>query len=82
MVLQDAFAAAQQFLDEAIRAENEAEIVISRCEELDEAWSFAYDSRAFIEFGDISSALAGNGPVIVPKWGAKPYLDPVFGSHH
>lgn len=79
MVLQDAFEAAQRFLDEVIRIENEPEIVISRCEELDDAWSFGYNSRAFLEAGDISSALAGNGPVVVPKSGADPYIGSVFG---
>lgn len=70
MVLQDAFAEAQRFLDEVIRPEHQFELVISHCLEIEEGWSFAYDSRAFIEDGDILSALAGNGPVIVPRSGA------------
>jgi Immunity protein 35 len=79
VVLQDAFEAAQRFLDEVIRPENEVEIVINKCEEIDEGWAFGYNSRAFLERGDISSALAGNGPVIVPKSGAAPYIGSVFG---
>lgn len=78
MVLQDAFDAAQRFLDEMIRPANKAEIVISKCDELDDAWSFGYNSRAFLEAGDISSALAGNGPVIVPKSGADPFIGSVW----
>jgi hypothetical protein len=79
VVLQDAFEAAQRFLDEEIRAELDVEIVISRCDELEDAWSFGYNSRAFLEAGNISFALAGNGPVIVPKSGADPYIGSVFG---
>jgi len=80
VVLQDAFAAAQRFLDEVIRPENEAEIVIGKCDETDEVWAFGYNSRAFLERGDISSSLVGNGPVIVPKSGAAPYIGSVFGA--
>lgn len=80
MILQDAFEAAQRFLDAGIRAENNAEIVISKCEELGDAWSFGYNSRAFLEASDISSALADNGPVIVPKSGADPYVGSAFVS--
>ncbi|MFF4875283.1 YrhB domain-containing protein [Micromonospora sp. NPDC000668] len=38
------------------------------------AWSVSYQSRAFIESGRVSDALAGNGPVVVPKSGADPWL--------
>ncbi|MEV6904597.1 YrhB domain-containing protein [Amycolatopsis sp. NPDC051372] len=79
MVLQDAFEAAQRFLDAGIRAQNDAEIVISECKELADAWYFDYNSRAFLEQDDISSALVGNGPVVVPKSGAEPYIGSVFG---
>ena len=78
MVLQDAFKVAQRFLDEVIRPEHESEIVIGKCEETAEGWVFGYNSRAFLERGDISSVLAGNGPVVVPKSGAAPYIGSVF----
>lgn len=78
MVLQDAFEAAQQFLDRGIRAKRDVEIVINKCEEMSDGWAFYYDSRAFLEEGDILSALAGNGPVIVPKSGLNPYIGPIF----
>ena len=76
MVLQDAFEKAQRFLDEVIRPEHRTEIVISKCQEIEEGWSFGYNTRAFVEDGDIMSALAGNGPVIVPRSGAAPYIAP------
>ncbi|WP_328321896.1 YrhB family protein [Kribbella sp. NBC_00382] len=50
------------------------EWVIVGAEEHEIAWSVSYQSRAFIESGDISRALAGNGPVVVPKSGADPWL--------
>lgn len=78
MVMQDAYEAAQAFLDRVVRPENDAEIVISTCEEAPDEWRFGYDSRRFLELGDISFGLAGNGPVIVPKSGAGPYIGPIF----
>lgn len=78
MVLQDAFAIAQQFLDEVIRPEHSVEIVIARCAETEEGWTFSYNSRAFVEDGDIASSLVGNGPVVVPRSGEPPYVGPLF----
>ena len=80
MVFQDAFEAAQRFLDNSIRVKHDVEIVINGCEETLEGWAFYYDSRAFIEEGNILFALAGNGPVIVPRSGAEPYIGPIFKS--
>ncbi|MFI5587905.1 YrhB domain-containing protein [Amycolatopsis sp. NPDC051758] len=77
MVLQDAFDAAQRFLDGGIRVRHAVEIVINDCEKVPEGWAFYYDSRAFLEEGDILSALAGNAPVIVPESG-EPYLGSMF----
>jgi hypothetical protein len=74
MVLEDAFRAAQRFLNDVIRPEHQVEIVINSCEEMDEGWAFAYDSRAFIEQGEISKALVGNAQIIVPKSGEIPYI--------
>lgn len=76
MLLQDAYATAQRFLDDEIRAQHNHEIVIHRCEETPHAWAFSYNARAYLESGNITAALAGNGPVIVPKDGSTPY----FGS--
>jgi len=78
MVLQDALEIAQQFLDQVIRPEHSAEIVIARCSETEEGWTFGYNSRAFLEHGDIASSLAGNGPVVVPRSGEAPYVGSLF----
>jgi hypothetical protein len=50
------------------------EWVITGAEEHETAWSVSYQSRAFIETGDITRSLVGNGPVVVPKSGADPWL--------
>jgi hypothetical protein len=81
MVLQDAFEQAQRFLDERIRPDHQPEIVICHCEESDQGWSFGYNSRAYLEDGDILSALAGNGPVIVPRNGGPPRIGPAVPHH-
>ncbi len=81
MLLQDAFELAQAFLDKQIRPEHELEIVIARCDETAETWVFGYNTRAFLEDGDIMSSLAGNGPVVVPKSGEPAYVGPVFREH-
>ncbi|MFC3452900.1 YrhB domain-containing protein [Amycolatopsis speibonae] len=78
MVLQDAFEAAQRFLDGRIRPRHKAEIVIARCVEGDEGWSSGCNTRALLERGEFLSSLVGNGPIIVPRSGAAPYVSPMF----
>ncbi|WP_081976058.1 YrhB domain-containing protein [Amycolatopsis sp. MJM2582] len=78
MVLQDAFEAAQRFLDERIRPKYATEIVIARCVENDDGWAFSCNSRAFLEDGEIMSSLVGNGPIIVPNSGTDPYVGGIF----
>jgi hypothetical protein len=77
MVLQDAFEAAQRFLNEVVRPLHRTEIVIVTCASTDTDWIFGYDSRAFVEEGKLSAALVGNGPVVVPRSGQAPYVGPV-----
>ena len=36
-------------------------------------WVQGYQSRAFVEDGDIMQALAGNGPFVIPKDGSEPF---------
>lgn len=81
MLLQDAFEAAQQYLDRKIRPLHKDEIVITHCTEVEEGWAFSYDSRVWKEAGKISHALAGNGPVVVPRSGEPPYTATVFFLH-
>ncbi|MFE9693609.1 YrhB domain-containing protein [Micromonospora sp. NPDC005806] len=50
------------------------EWVITGGREHETAWSVGYQSRAFIESGDIHDSLVGNGPVVVPKSGPDPWL--------
>lgn len=36
-------------------------------------WVQGYQSRALIEDGDEDAALAGNGPIVIPKNGSAPF---------
>lgn len=36
-------------------------------------WVQAFQSRALIEDGDEDAALAGNGPIVIPKDGSTPF---------
>lgn len=36
-------------------------------------WVQGYQSRAFMEDGDVMQALAGNGPFAIPKDGSSPF---------
>lgn len=85
MIFQDAYHRAQQHLDETVRATHaqhpktkDIEIVVCYCEETDDAWKFSYQSRQFLEHGDINSSLVGNAPVVVPKSGQLPYIGEMF----
>ena len=80
MILQDALRIAQDFLDRVVRHEHDLEIVIASCSEDDRDWRFGYNTRAFLEEGDVASSLVGNGPVVVPKSGGEAYLGSLFGE--
>jgi hypothetical protein len=62
------------FLADRIDEVRIGEWVITGAREHETAWSVSYQSRAFIESGRISDALVDNGPVVVPKSGADPWL--------
>jgi hypothetical protein len=50
------------------------EWVISGVEEFDAAWAFSYNSRDFLDTGDVTHSLAGNGALVVPKSGDEPWF--------
>ncbi|MET8088508.1 YrhB domain-containing protein [Micromonospora sp. NPDC005237] len=74
MTDQDAREIALAFLADRMGEVRAGEWVITGVREHEAAWSVGYQSRAFIESGRISDALVGNGPVVVPKSGADPWL--------
>ena len=59
-------AIAEEMLDQTVRTEI-ADIVINKTLETDSRWVFFYTTRAYIETGSMSHALAGNAPVFVLK---------------
>lgn len=74
IILQDAWKAAQQFLDREVRPHHRAELVIMAVHDHPKAWAFGYTTRAFVQDGDLTTSLVGNGPVVVPKSGRKIFL--------
>lgn len=50
------------------------ELVITGEYEYKTAWAFSYDSKLYVETGSLSHALAGNGPVIIPKNGRSHWI--------
>lgn len=63
---------AARLVDEALEGmsrRSEVELVPNVAETRDEGWCwlFYYNSRAYLETGDTSEALAGNGPIAVEK---------------
>ncbi|MFG2054223.1 YrhB domain-containing protein [Micromonospora sp. NPDC048930] len=73
MIFQDAYEAAQNYLDSSMRKNHALEIVIGSCSEYPNAWVFGYNTRRFWQ-GDFMASLVGNGPVVVPKSGGEPFL--------
>lgn len=74
ILFQDAYEAAQRYLDEHMRSTHKVEIVLAFCAEYPGAWVFGYNTRRFLADGDLMSMLVGNGPVVVPKDGGAIYL--------
>ena len=49
---------------------DEFSLIFDKTIEVSEGWVFFCNSREFIETGDLSSALAGNGPIFVDRHGS------------
>ena len=68
-----AFDQAKLLAERAVRAIADAsndEFSIVDNKTIDEGWLFFYNSKDFIETGNLSSSLAGNGPIFVDRGGA------------
>jgi hypothetical protein len=48
--------------------------VLTVAEDHDTAWAVVYQAIAFVESGNVLDCLVGNGPVVVPKSGAQPWM--------
>ncbi|TPG17034.1 YrhB domain-containing protein [Pedococcus bigeumensis] len=74
MTQDDARRVAMALLSQQSREFETGEWVLANVEEYDTAWAFTYNSRRFIETGEVRDALAGNGALVVPKSGADPWF--------
>ena len=66
------FDQAKVLAERAVRAiadESNDEFGIVENETIDEGWLFFYNSKDFIETGNFSSSLVGNGPIFVDRSG-------------
>ncbi len=74
----DAVRAAEHLLREQSGETGADLVVVGAPSEISGHWVVGYNSRAYVEEGDVASALAGNGPIAVPQSGAPPFfLSPV-----
>lgn len=48
-------------------------VLVGEIKDYGDWWVQAYQSRALIVDGDEDAALAGNGPIVVPKDGSEPF---------
>ena len=73
MKLSISFDQAKTIAEETVRrfadANGDAFDIVSH-ETIDQGWLFFYNSKAFIESGDPSARLVGNGPIFVDRNGA------------
>lgn len=58
---------AERFLETQVRPGVGEDVVITTVSEHPTCWVVGYNTRAFVETGSISHALAGGGPVIVNR---------------
>lgn len=48
-------------------------VLVGDAKDYGDWWVQGYQSRAYVEDGDVMQALAGNGPIVVPKDGSEPF---------
>jgi hypothetical protein len=65
---------ASDFLAQLSEEYRSGDWVLTVAEDYDTAWAIGYQALAFVESGNIVDSLVGNGPVIVPKSGAQPWM--------
>lgn len=58
---------AVKYMDENFGCDPELVIVDGGPSETTHAWVFFYNTREYVETGEFSAALAGNGPILVNK---------------
>jgi hypothetical protein len=64
----DARAVAEAFLDDAVRPSfGETAVVTTTVRQFATCWAIGWNTRAYVEGGNISDALAGNGAIIVNR---------------
>jgi hypothetical protein len=60
-------AIAEEMLDVKVRPALDLEVVTTSVREFETCWVVGYQSRAYVETGEASNALAGGGPIIINR---------------
>ena len=63
----EAMAIAERMLREQIQPRVPEEVVLTFAGEFPTCWLVGYQTRAFLETGAVSHALAGGGPIIINR---------------
>lgn len=66
---EEAFALAEAEVTKISMAFGEDLMLSGQKVEVDEGWVFFYNTREFVETGNLSSQLAGNGPIFIDRNG-------------
>lgn len=66
---EEAVQVAESMLRELNTSDGVDRVVLGEPTDVAGHWVIGYNSRAYVEDGDIISALAGNGPIAVPRSG-------------
>lgn len=64
---------ARRLLADAMEHGGVACVLVGDPEDYGRWWVQAFQSQALIEDGDEDAALAGNGPIVIPKDGSTPF---------
>lgn len=67
-------AIAERYLDETIRQSIEEEVVTTAVREFPTCWVVGYNTKAYLETGSLTHALAGGGPIIINRATGVPRL--------
>lgn len=72
MTIEAAMTLVQSYLDEkSLSAEDNLVILKDKVVEKEYGWIFIFNSKRFIETGNILYSLGGNGPIVVEKESGK-----------
>lgn len=73
---------AQAILESVALPDSDEAVIAGDPIEFDRGWVFTYDSKRYMESGDLSAALAGNAPIAVFRSGDVRVLGTAYPLEH